>query len=71
MKHLQYENQSKLGEMRAEMMTQLKLSQEEHLQQEILLLKDKRDLRQQLREKEEFTELQVQQLNMKQSQKMR
>jgi growth arrest-specific protein 8 len=70
MKHLQYENQTKLGEMRAEMMTQLKLSQEDHLQQENLLLLDKRNLRKQLQEKEEFTELCIQQLKMKHTEQM-
>lgn len=71
MKHLQYENQNRIGEIRAESMTQLKLAQEDHAQQELELLNDKRDLRRLLREKDEMTELQIQQLKMKQSEQLR
>lgn len=70
MKHLQYENQTRIGEMRAENMTQLKLAQEDHCLQEQELLKDKRELRRLLREKEESTELQIQQLKMAQSERL-
>lgn len=67
MKHLQYENQSKIGEMRAEMMTQLKLAQEDHAIQERELFNDIRELKQVCREKDEFNELQIQQIKMKHS----
>lgn len=67
MKHLQYENQSKIGEMRAEMMTQLKLAQEDHAIQERELFSDIRDLKKHCREKDEFNELQIQQIKMKHS----
>ncbi|XP_053947815.1 dynein regulatory complex subunit 4 [Anastrepha ludens] len=70
MKHLQYENQNKIGEIRAEAMTQLKLSQEYHDVQEQELLKDKRELRRLLREREETHELQTQQLKMKHNDEM-
>lgn len=67
MKHLQYENQAKLGEMRAEMMTQLKLAQEDHALQERELFNDIREFRKICREKDEFNELQIQQIKMKHS----
>lgn len=67
MKHLQYENQTRMGEIRAETMTQLKMAQEDHSKQELDLLNDKRELRRQLREAEEMTEMQMQQLKMKHS----
>lgn len=65
MKHLKYENQIRIGEIRAESMTQLKLAQEDHGLQEQQLLNDKRELRRLLREKDEMTEMQLQQLKMK------
>lgn len=65
MKHLKYENQMRIGEIRAESMTQLKLAQEDHGLQEQQLLNDKRELRQLLCEKDEMTEMQLQQLKMK------
>lgn len=71
MKHLQYENQNRIGEIRAESMTQSKLAQEDHGLQELELLNDKRELRRLLREKDEMTELQIQQLRMKQSELLR
>ncbi|XP_058443566.1 dynein regulatory complex subunit 4 [Malaya genurostris] len=67
MKHLQYEHQSHIGELKAEMMTQLKMAQEDHALQERDLLNDKRELRRLLREKEENGELEVQQLKLKHS----
>ncbi|XP_031628683.1 dynein regulatory complex subunit 4 [Contarinia nasturtii] len=70
MKHLQYENQNRIAEIRAENMTQLKLAQEDHGLQELELLNDKRELRRLLREKDEMTELQIQQLKMEQSEEM-
>lgn len=71
MKHLQYEHLSRIGEMKAETMTQLKLSQEDHGKQEMELLRDKRDLRRQLRETEEMAEMQIQQLKMQHSETIR
>lgn len=71
MKHLKYENETRIGEIRAEAMTQLKLAQEDHGLQELELLNDKRELRRLLREKEEVTELQLQQLKMKHSELLR
>ena len=71
MKHLQYENQIRIGEIRAENMTQLKLAQEDYGLQELELLNDKREIRRLLREKDETTELQTQQLKMKQSELLR
>lgn len=71
MKHLQYENQNRIGEIRAESMTQLKLAQEDHGLHEMELLNDKRELRRLLREKDEMTELQIQQLKMQHSEQMR
>lgn len=65
MKHLQYENHNKIGEMRAEMMTQLKLAQEDHAIQERELFNDKRELKKICRERDEFNELQIQQIKMK------
>ena len=70
MKHLQYENQTRIGEMRVEMMTQLKLSQEDHTIQERELFSDKRELKKLNREKDEFNELQIQQMKMKQSENL-
>ncbi|XP_055634039.1 dynein regulatory complex subunit 4 [Toxorhynchites rutilus septentrionalis] len=67
MKHQQYEHQSHIGELKAEMMTQLKMAQEDHALQERELLNDKRDLRRLLREMEENSELEVQQLKLKHS----
>ncbi|XP_001355028.2 dynein regulatory complex subunit 4 [Drosophila pseudoobscura] len=62
MKHLQFENHNKLGEVRAEAMTQLKLAQEHHILQETELQKDKRQLRRVLRERMEVGEMQLRQM---------
>lgn len=70
MKHLQYENKSKIVEIRAEGMTQLKLAQEQHMAQEAELLKDKAELRMLLREMSETSEMQIQQLRLKQSEEI-
>lgn len=64
MKHLQYEQQTRIGELRAEFMTQLKTAEEDHGAQEQHLLRDKRELRQLLREKEENVQEQLQQLKL-------
>lgn len=64
MKHLQYEQQTRVGELRAEFMTQLKTAQEDHGAQEQHLLRDKRELRRLLREKEESVQEQLQQLKL-------
>lgn len=70
MKHLQYENQTRIGEIRAEGLTQLKLAQEDHALQEQELFCDKREVNKQLREKEEQTEMQMQQLKIHQSESL-
>lgn len=70
MKHLQFENHNKISEIRAEAMTQLKLSQEDHVNQEMELLSDKREMKRLLRENEEIHELQIQQLKMKHIEEM-
>ncbi|KAH8303120.1 hypothetical protein KR059_000596, partial [Drosophila kikkawai] len=62
MKHLQFENHNKLGELRAEAMTQLKLAQEHHALQENELQRDKRQLRRMLRERMEMSEMQLRQM---------
>jgi growth arrest-specific protein 8 len=70
MKHLQYENQARIGDMRAEMMTQLKLAQEDHAMQERELFTDIRELKKLLREKDELNELQIQQIKVKHSEEL-
>lgn len=70
MKHLQYENQTRIGEIRAENMTQLKLAQEDHCLQEQELLKDKRNLKRLLREEAESSETHLQELKIKHSEMM-
>ncbi|TMW47832.1 hypothetical protein DOY81_007086, partial [Sarcophaga bullata] len=70
MKHLQFENHNKISEIRAEAMTQLKLSQEDHVRQEMELLGDKRELKRLLKESEEIHEMQIQQLKMKHIEEM-
>ncbi|XP_034672109.1 dynein regulatory complex subunit 4-like [Drosophila subobscura] len=62
MKHLKFENHIKMGEVRAEAMTQLKLAQEHHVLQQTELRKDKRQLRRILRERMEVAEMQFRQL---------
>lgn len=70
MKHLQYENQAKIGDMRAEMMTQLKLAQEDHAMQERELFTDIREFKKLLREKDEYNELEIQQIKMRHSEEL-
>lgn len=62
MKHLQFENHSKLGEVRAEALTQLKVAQEHHVMQEMELQSDKRQLRRMVRERIEMSDMQHRQL---------
>lgn len=64
MKHLQYENHTKIGESKADAMMRLKGAQEAHAKQELELLYDKRELRRQLQDAQEMTELQMEQLKM-------
>uniref|UniRef100_A0A1B0ARW9 Dynein regulatory complex subunit 4 n=1 Tax=Glossina palpalis gambiensis TaxID=67801 RepID=A0A1B0ARW9_9MUSC len=64
MKHLQFENADKISQIRAEAMTRLKVAQEDHVTQQLELLKDKRELRRLLRETEEVHEMQMQELKM-------
>lgn len=67
MKHLQYENQTKIGEAKAEMMNDLKSAQEDHAKQEFELLADKRELRRQLFDAQEISQLQMEELKMRHS----
>lgn len=67
MKHLQYEQQTRIGELRAEFMTRLKTAEEDHGAQEQHLLRDKRELRRLLREMEEGVKEQLRQLKMQSS----
>lgn len=64
MKYLQFENNTKISEVRAEAMAQLKLAEEDYVHQELELLKDKQDLRRALHENEEAHEIQIQRLKM-------
>uniref|UniRef100_A0A1A9UHN6 Dynein regulatory complex subunit 4 n=1 Tax=Glossina austeni TaxID=7395 RepID=A0A1A9UHN6_GLOAU len=64
MKHLQFENADKISQIRAEAMTRLKVAQEDHVTQQLELLKDKRELRRLLREADEVHEMQMQELKM-------
>lgn len=50
-KHLKYEQQAALAALRAENLVDLKAAKEEHTQQELELLNDKRNLRQEMKEK--------------------
>lgn len=67
MKHLQYENQTKIGESKVEAMVHLKGAQEDHAKQELELLHDKRELRRQLYEAQELSLVQMEQLKMRHS----
>lgn len=67
MKHLQYENHTKMGETKVEAMVMLKGAQEDHAKQELELLQDKRELRRQLYEAQEHGQLQMEQLKMRHS----
>lgn len=64
MKYLQFENNTKISEVRAEAMAQLKLAEEDYVNQEMELLKDKQELRKKLHENEEAHEMQIQRLKM-------
>lgn len=52
MKHLQYEHQHDLTEARAQGLVALKLAQDEHIDQERELLRDKRELKMKQKEDE-------------------
>ncbi|CAG9772306.1 unnamed protein product [Ceutorhynchus assimilis] len=62
-KHLQYEHQNNLTEAKAEGLVSLKTAQDEHTEQEKELLKDKKNLKIQIREMENSYEEQIK--NMK------
>lgn len=51
-KYLMYEHQTNLTETKAEHMVSLKLSQDDHIEQENHLIKDKKDLRKIMKEQE-------------------
>lgn len=67
MKHLQYENQTKIGQSKVKNMAQLKNAQEDHAKQELELLEDKREIRRQLFEAQEMSLIQMEELKMKHS----
>lgn len=64
MKHLEYENQTRLCEMRAEFMTQMQQAQENHGAQEQEIMRDKRELREMLREKGDAQEMALQEYKL-------
>lgn len=51
-KHLQYEHQNNIAELKAEAMITLQNAQKDHTEQENELLRDKKDLKTKLREQE-------------------
>lgn len=59
-----YEHQNNLTEAKADAMVSLKLAQNDHLDQEKQLLRDKRELKNKLRETEIGTQDQVKGLRM-------
>ncbi|XP_066141629.1 dynein regulatory complex subunit 4-like isoform X2 [Euwallacea fornicatus] len=63
-KHLQYEHQNSLTESKAEALVSLKAVQDEHIEQERELLKDKKNLKSQLREQENSYEDQIKNMKM-------
>lgn len=63
-KHLQYEHQNNLTEAKADALVSLKMSQDDHVEQEKELLKDKRNLKSMLREQELAHEDQVKALKL-------
>lgn len=52
MKHLQYEHQNNLTESKAEALVSLKKAQDDYTERERALLRDKKNLKQQIREQE-------------------
>lgn len=52
MKHLQYEHQNNIAELKAEAMISLQNAQDDHTDQENELLRDKKDLKKKLRDQE-------------------
>ncbi|XP_066251473.1 dynein regulatory complex subunit 4-like [Euwallacea similis] len=63
-KHLQYEHQNNLTESKAEALVSLKATQDEHIEQEKELLKDKKNLKSKLREQESSYEEQIKNMKM-------
>lgn len=63
-KHLQYEHQNNLTEAKAEAMVSLKLAQDDHLEQEKELLRDKRELKSKTREQEMSNQDQIKALKL-------
>lgn len=64
MKHLQYEHQNNLTECKAEALVSLKNAQDAHTEQEKELLKDKKNLKIQLREQGNSYEDQIKNMKM-------
>ncbi|RZC42859.1 growth arrest-specific protein 8 [Asbolus verrucosus] len=69
-KHLQYEHQNNLTECKAEALVSLKMAQDDHTEQERELLRDKRDLKAQMREQELSHQDQVKSLKLQQSEEI-
>ncbi|XP_044262326.1 dynein regulatory complex subunit 4 [Tribolium madens] len=69
-KHLQYEHQNNLTECKAEALVSLKMSQDDHTEQERELLRDKRDLKAQIREQEVAHQDQIKSLKLQHSEEI-
>ncbi|KAJ3641228.1 hypothetical protein Zmor_027743 [Zophobas morio] len=69
-KHLQYEHQNSLTECKAEALVSLKMAQDDHTEQERELLKDKRDLKAQIREQEMTHQDQTKSLKLQHSEEI-
>ncbi|KAJ3619672.1 hypothetical protein MTP99_005336 [Tenebrio molitor] len=69
-KHLQYEHQNNLTDCKAEALVSLKMAQDDHTEQERELLRDKRDLKAQMREQELAHQDQIKSLKLQQSEEI-
>ena len=63
-KHLQYEHQNNLTEAKAEALVSLKMAQDDHAEQERELLRDKRELKAQVKEQDLTTQDQIKSLKL-------
>lgn len=69
-KHLQYEHENSLTECKTEALVSLKTAQDEYTHQERELLRDKRDLKGQMREQEMAHQDQIKSLKLQQSEEI-
>ncbi|PSN52192.1 Growth arrest-specific protein 8 [Blattella germanica] len=69
-KHLLYEHQNNLSELKAESMVSLKMAQDDYNEQEMELLKDKRELKSQLKEQEVTHQDEVRTIQMNHSEEI-